>query len=100
MLLWYVGTGEDGFASLAGSGGIGGCHPQRHRIASVRGRVASDTPKSESKGYTSAEFQAVRKALLSCLDADRAYLRRWVMQWIDDRGRIIPNAEPLPDRGC
>jgi hypothetical protein len=50
------------------------------------------------EGYTSNEFQAVRKALLACKDADRAYLRRWVLRWVDDHGRIRRDAEPLPER--
>ena len=50
-------------------------------------------------GYTSNEFQAVRKALLACKDADRAYLRRWISRWVDDHGRIRPEAEELPDKG-
>jgi len=49
--------------------------------------------------YTSAEFQAVRKALLACSDADRAYLRRWILHWIDDMGRIRRDSEPLPTQG-
>lgn len=49
--------------------------------------------------YTSSEFQAVRRALLTCNDADRAFLRRWLLTWVDDRGRIRRDAEPLPDRG-
>ena len=53
--------------------------------------------------YTSREFQAVREALLKCSDADRAYLRRWILHWVDDRGRIRRDAEtgePLPRKGC
>ena len=50
--------------------------------------------------YTSAEFQQTRKALLACNDADRAYLRRWILRWIDDRGHISRDAERLPERGC
>jgi hypothetical protein len=49
--------------------------------------------------YTSLEFQAVRRALLACNDADRAYLRRWLLRWVDDMGRVRRDAEPLPDRG-
>jgi hypothetical protein len=52
------------------------------------------------EGYTSLEFQRVRQALLACSDADRAYLRRWILRWIDDYGRIRRDAEKLPDRGC
>jgi hypothetical protein len=51
-------------------------------------------------GYTSMEFQRVREALLACNDADRAYLRRWILRWIDDYGRISREAEKLPDKGC
>jgi hypothetical protein len=51
-------------------------------------------------GYTSQEFQAVREALLRCSDADRAFLRRWVLRWVDDMGHIRPNAEKLPEKGC
>ncbi len=50
--------------------------------------------------YTSAEFQAVGRALLACRDADRAYLRRWVLRWIDDEGHILPDAEVLTTLGC
>lgn len=53
--------------------------------------------------YTSSEFQAVREALLKCNDADRAYLRRWILRWVDDRGRMNREAEvvePLPTKGC
>jgi hypothetical protein len=32
-----------------------------------------------AEGYTSSEFQAVREALLNCNNADRAYLRRWIL---------------------
>ena len=28
------------------------------------------------------EVQAVRRALLVCSNADRAYLRRWIMRWV------------------
>jgi hypothetical protein len=30
--------------------------------------------------YTSAEFQTARRALLACSDADRAFLRRWLLR--------------------
>ena len=50
--------------------------------------------------YTSAEFQAAREALLKCTNADRAFLRRWILRWIDNRGRILYNAEKLPEQGC
>ena len=30
---------------------------------------------------TSAEFQAARRALLACTDADWAFLRRWIVRW-------------------
>lgn len=50
--------------------------------------------------YTSAEFQRVREALLKCNDADRAYLRRWILAWVDDRGRVRADAEKMPERGC
>lgn len=33
-------------------------------------------------------------------DADRAYLRRWVLRWVDERGQVRHNAEPLPDQEC
>jgi hypothetical protein len=49
--------------------------------------------------YTSAEFQVARRALLACSDADRAYLRRWLLAWTDDLGRILRDAPSLPDRG-
>lgn len=41
----------------------------------------------------------MRRALLACNNADRAYLRRWIVQWIDDRGRINPEAEAMPTQG-
>jgi hypothetical protein len=50
--------------------------------------------------YTSAEFQRVREALLECSNADRAFLRRWILRWVDDYGHIRPNAEKLPEKGC
>jgi len=50
-------------------------------------------------GYTSPEFQEARRALLACSDADRAYLRRWLLRWTTDTGQIVKDAEPLPDRG-
>jgi len=34
-------------------------------------------------GYASKGFQAVRVALLDCNDADRAYMRRWILRGID-----------------
>jgi hypothetical protein len=47
------------------------------------------------------EFQRGRKAaLLACKDVDRAYLGRWILRWIDDHGRIEPEAETLPQKGC
>ena len=49
--------------------------------------------------YTSSEFQEVRRALLKCNNADRAFLRRWILRWTDDHGHILSDAEPLPDRG-
>jgi len=49
--------------------------------------------------YTSAEFQTARKALLACSDADRAFLRRWLLRWTDDQGHVVRAAPPLPDRG-
>jgi len=49
-----------------------------------------------SDGYTSAEFQNVRKALLACSNADRAYLRRWILQWVDEHGHINKDAEQMP----
>jgi hypothetical protein len=51
-------------------------------------------------GYASIEFQAVREALLACNNADRAYLRRWVLRWIDDYGHILRDAEKMPEKGC
>jgi hypothetical protein len=53
-----------------------------------------------SNGYTSAEFQAVCEALLKCTSADRAYLRRWILRWVDDHGRLLPSGETLPEKGC
>jgi hypothetical protein len=53
-----------------------------------------------AEGYTSMEFQRVREALLACNDADRAYLRRWILRWIDEYGHIIRDAERLPEKGC
>jgi hypothetical protein len=50
--------------------------------------------------YTSQEFQRVREALLKCSNADRAFLRRWILRWVDDRRRILANAEKLPEKGC
>ncbi len=50
--------------------------------------------------YTSMEFQKVREALLTCSDADRAYLRRWILRWIDDYGHVLREAEKLPEKGC
>lgn len=50
--------------------------------------------------YTSAEFQRVREALLACSDADRAYLRRWILRWVTEYGKIAAEAEKLPDKGC
>jgi len=50
-------------------------------------------------GYTSVEFQNARKALLACSDADRAYLRRWILQWVDDHGNINADAECMPTKG-
>jgi hypothetical protein len=49
--------------------------------------------------YTSAEFQALRRALLACNDADRAYKRRWFLKWVDYYGRILGDAGPLPELG-
>jgi hypothetical protein len=42
--------------------------------------------------YTSAEFQAVREALLKCSNADRAFLRRWILRRVDDHGQIVRGA--------
>ncbi len=53
-----------------------------------------------AEGYTSMEFQRVREALLACKDADRAYLRRWILRWVDEYGRITREAEKLPIKGC
>ena len=48
--------------------------------------------------YTSAEFQAVRRALVACSNADRAYLRRWILRWVDDYGHVNPQAEKMPEK--
>jgi hypothetical protein len=56
--------------------------------------------KDMVEGYTSQEFQVAREALLKCTNADRAFLRRWILRWVDDRGRILRNAETLPEKGC
>jgi hypothetical protein len=37
----------------------------------------------------------VREALLKCNNADRAYLGRWILRWIDEYG-----AEKLNEKGC
>jgi hypothetical protein len=50
-------------------------------------------------GYTSEEFQIARRALLECSDADRAYLRKWLLRWTDDHGHIKRDAEPMPTQG-
>lgn len=50
-------------------------------------------------GYTSKEFQMAREALLKCSNADRAFLRRWILRWVDDHGRIMRGAEKLPETG-
>lgn len=42
-----------------------------------------------TSGYTSQEFQAVCKALLACNDADRAYLRRWILRWLTTTGASV-----------
>ena len=63
-------------------------------------RNASGSMANVCSMVTSAEFQAVRRALLACSNADRAYLRRWILRWVDEQGRIRKDAEPLPDRGC
>ena len=55
---------------------------------------------AKSQSYTSMEFQRVREALLAFKDAERAYLRRWILRWIDDYGRISGEAEKLPEKGC
>ena|GEM_PF-5925990 len=64
------------------------------------GLTSTHSPSREASVYTSAEFQRVREALLKCSDADRAYLRRWIIKWIDERRYIRPDAEKLPDKGC
>jgi hypothetical protein len=51
-------------------------------------------------GYTSNEFQEVRKALLACKDADRAFLRRWILRWVDDHGHIKGDPKELAAKGC
>ncbi len=65
--------------------------------ATFKGADANATSMSD---YTSAEFQRVREALIACSNADRAYLRRWILQWIDEHGRINREADPLPTKGC
>ncbi len=42
----------------------------------------------------------MREALLNCNNADRAYLRRWILRWIDEYGHIHRDAEKLPKKGC
>lgn len=49
--------------------------------------------------YTSTAFQNARRALLACSDADRAYLRRWLLRWTDEVGHIVKDAPKLPDVG-
>lgn len=53
-----------------------------------------------ASGYTSMELQRVREALLACNGADRAYLRRWILRWVDDHGHVSREAEKLPTKGC
>jgi hypothetical protein len=75
----------------------------KRRILSSRTKEACCPPEhmfASMAAYTSHEFQAVRLALLACSNADRAYLRRWILRWVDDRGAILPEAIPLPDQGC
>ncbi len=50
-------------------------------------------------GYTSAEFQRVRKALLECAPGDRAFFRCCALMWLDEQGRVWPGAEELPNKG-
>jgi hypothetical protein len=65
----------------------------------ARGSLAR-TERLFVAAYTSAAFQKVREALLACSNADRTFLRRWIVKWIDERGHVLRDAEPLPDRGC
>lgn len=48
-------------------------------------------------GNTGREFQKARLALLACSNADRAFLRRWLLRWTTDTGKIQKDAD-LPDR--
>jgi hypothetical protein len=49
---------------------------------------------------TSAGFQVVRRALLACTDADRAFLRRWILRWVDEHGHVQRDPATLPQEGC
>lgn len=51
--------------------------------------------------YTSIEFRTARKALLAWSDADRAFLRRWLLKWTDEHGQVVREAiAGLPGAGC
>jgi hypothetical protein len=67
-----------------------------YRIQLARGAVVF----SMADGYTSNEFQAVRKARVARRGPDRVYLRPWTLRWVDDCGHIRRDAEPLPDQGA
>jgi len=41
----------------------------------------------------------VQEALLAYNDADCAYLRRWILRWIDEYGHAIRDAEKMPEKG-
>lgn len=75
-------------------------HYDTRRLSRRSGEGCTLEQSNTCSMYTSTEFQRVRQALVACSDADRAYLRRWILRWVDERGRILREAEPLPDRGC
>jgi hypothetical protein len=81
---------------------IGSAHinsPQQE--AFVSSDRAGRVERSHSVGgYTSKEFQTVREALFACNNADRAYLRRWILRWVADYGHVRPEAEKMPEKGC
>jgi hypothetical protein len=35
------------------------------------------------------EIQQIRYRLLALNDADRAYVRRWLIRWVDESGRVL-----------